>query len=110
MPGQEDRPEDVDTRLGVLTTLVEHLTDGLKEATSELRRTNDSVQTLRSQSELFRERMDNMSREVWDKNNASRIQSLELHVKGLYALVLFIATAVAGKLAPDLFHYITNGK
>lgn len=109
MPALEDEESDVESRLSVLASTVERLTEELKEVTQELRRTNESVQAQQTEARLVRERVDQIGREIWDRYNTSRVQSLELHVKGLYALVGFLVLTVAGRLAPVVYHFITNG-
>jgi chromosome segregation ATPase len=109
MPHQEE-VTDVENQLAVLAQRVGQLTAELEKVTTELRRTNDTVTAQQTEARLVRERLEWISSEVWDGQKASRIRTLELHVKGLYALVGFVVLTVAGKLAPTIFHFVTTGK
>lgn len=108
MPAPEDMNQE--SRLMVLTALVEKLTGELKEVTGELRHTNETVQAMHSEAMLSRERLDVIGREIFTVDNASRIRTLEQQIRGLFALVGFLCLTLATRLAPAFFQYLTSGK
>jgi chromosome segregation ATPase len=106
----QEEVHDVDSRLAVLSSSVDRLTSELEKVTTELRRTVDAMNAQQTEARVVRERLERLTGEVWDKDNASRIRTLELHIKGLYGLVGFLCLTVAGRLAPTIFHFIASGK
>lgn len=110
MPDQELAEEhELDTRLSVLASNVERMTEQLREVTHEMRRTNETVQAQQMEARLDRERMGTISREIWTRDNSSRIRSLELHVKGIQAMLGFLLLTVLGRLAPSIIHFFIAG-
>lgn len=95
--------------VAVLAAAVERLTKELEGVTVELRRTNDAVKEHNAEARLQRDRMDRIAGEVWAGDNSSRIRTLELHIRGLYALVGFVALTIAGRLLPAFYQYLTSG-
>ena len=109
MPDHLAEGEDVESRIAVLASMVERQTQELKEVTVELRRTNDNLNAMSADARLDRERMGRLSGEVWAPDNSSRIRTLELHVKGLYALVGVLVTTVVARIAPAVIHFFVYG-
>lgn len=88
-----------------LMATVDGLSQTLVELTGELRRTNESVQKMTLDVALLDQQVGTHAKEIYAGDNSSRIRTLELHVKGLYALFGFIAVTLGGQLLALLSHW-----
>lgn len=86
---------------------VEQMSQTVGELVTELRTTNNSIQRQTLDIARLDMTVTGHQREIYTADNLSRIRALELHVKGLYALCVFIATVLGGQLAAILAHWQT---
>ncbi len=106
----DEQRVELETQFAVLCEKVDRLTDSVFECTSELRAQASRAAARDTEMKLFEDRLDRIMREVYTGDNASRIRVLELHVRGLYALVAFLCISIAGKYLPLVWGAIVAGK
>jgi hypothetical protein len=107
MEGEE---MEVETRVALLFEKVDRLLSGVERMTEELRHTNQAVADLTFSVRSQDERMGRLQRELYTQDDSSRIRTLELRVKGLYAVCLFIAAGMLGQFLAGLYHWPIAGK
>lgn len=89
--------EDMGTRVERLVTTVEDVVKSLGELTTEMKATNKTIEAMNLQLALLGKTVDNHGREIFAGDSSSRIRTLEQQVKGLFALVAFVAVVLGGQ-------------
>lgn len=87
-----------------LVVTVENVCSNLAEATVELRATNESVNRMSLDLALMGQKVDNHGKEIFTAENSSRIRTLEMQMRGVFALGGFIALTLGGNLLAILSH------
>lgn len=80
-----------------LVTTVEDVVKSVGELTAEMRTTNKTIEGMNLQLALMGKTVDSHGKEIFAGDNSSRIRTLELQVKGLFALTAFVAVALGGQ-------------
>jgi hypothetical protein len=93
-----------DKRLERLVATVENVCNSLAEVTVELRATNESVNKMSLDLALMGQTVDNHGKEIFAGDNSSRIRTLEMQMRGVFALGGFIALTLGGNLLAILSH------
>lgn len=104
MPDTSNNPE-----VAALTAVVENLATQVERVTQELRHTNETAQTQYAAFCVLKDQADRLNREIWTSDGASRLRTVELHIKGLYSMVGFVILLILGKLAPTIYEILAKG-
>ncbi len=100
-----NQEENLDTQVALLVANGNSLCRSLDRLTEELKRTNESVQGLTSDQRVMRMEVERVKAEIFAPDSSSRIRTCELHIRGLYAVGIFIAAGIAGELLVILSHW-----
>lgn len=95
-----EETHEMDTRIALLVAQMERVVRSIDEVVAELRATNSQVAAQGVEFRLSQQRIEAMAKELYNASGASRVQVLELQVRGLWACVSLLLLSIAGKYLP----------